>query len=597
METLPEEEEQVIESPDPIDTSGYPEGTNPSELGWWEDDPEDIAGYYKIPTSDTSIDSEKQYFELPPESMVSPDYMEAYQAAVAAATAEKPTTNEGGATPMAEYKHGAYGAIQAVGNRVADDSQSAIVYIGTAPVHTLEGGAKSVNVPILVRNIAEARKYFGYSDDWASYTLCEAMYVHLMQKGVGPLVLINVLDPTKAAHKKATATTASKTPVNGIITIAEAESAILDSFTVATQDSTPVTKVKGEDYTIAYNADKKTVVITSIGTGLGTSALTVTYNEIKPDGVAASDVIGTTDDLGTNTGLYAMRNVYQLTGVIPAFLAAPGFSSDPTVNAAMLAIARKINGHWDAYCFADIPLADGATPLTLATVKTYKDANGYNSPNETVYWPMVKGTDGKKYHISVLAAGNFQELLIDQDGIPYKTASNTDCPIIENLYEGESVTGKVYDDSIINEKLNKNGIASAAYVGGRWAIWGCHSADYDQTNADKMNVSETSRMMLYYISNDFQHRRPVNVDKPMTANDLASIVAEEQTRLDALLRIGALTLGNVSLNAEYQDMSDIMNGDYSFVFNVSTTPLARSLTAIVNWTDEGFITYFENIIG
>ena len=38
---------------------------------------------------------------------------------------------------MAEYLHGAYGEINAVGNRVSDESLSAIVCIGTAPVHTV----------------------------------------------------------------------------------------------------------------------------------------------------------------------------------------------------------------------------------------------------------------------------------------------------------------------------------------------------------------------------------------------------------------------------------------------------------------------------
>ena len=61
---------------------------------------------------------------------------------------------------MAEYLHGAYGQINAVGNRVASKSRSAIVCIGTAPVHTLKGGASNVNKPILVNNIAEARSLF-----------------------------------------------------------------------------------------------------------------------------------------------------------------------------------------------------------------------------------------------------------------------------------------------------------------------------------------------------------------------------------------------------------------------------------------------------
>lgn len=99
-------------------------------------------------------------------------------------------------------------------------------------------------------------------------------------------------------------------------------------------------------------------------------------------------------------------------------------------------------------------------------------------------------------------------------------------------------------------------------------------------------------MMLYYISNDFQARRMADVDRPMTINDILAIVSDEQARLDALRNIGALIYGEVHHNAEMDDMSDLVHGDFSFTFNVTTTPLAKSLTAIVNWTDEGFVTYF-----
>lgn len=489
---------------------------------------------------------------------------------------------------MAEYLHGAYGQIQAVGTKVAQKSLNAIVYVGTAPVQTVAGGKDNVNKPILVNNIAEARKYFGYSEDWASYTLCEAMHAHLENNAVGPLVLINVLDPEK--HKTAEKTSVSQKPENGRVVIANAENAVLDSVTVTG-------KTLGTDYTIAYDWKKKTLTIAEVVKGgLGTAALTITYDTVDATSVTETDVIGASDDAGTNTGLYAVKNVYQLTETIPSFLLAPGFSSNPKVHAAMLENSQKVNGHWDVYLLVDLPItgSDGKA-VTLATAATWKKENGYTEANETVYFPMAEGTDEKHYHLSVLAAANLQTLLVEQDGIPYKTASNTECAVIRNLYLGESNTGCVYDDELINNKLNKNGIASAAYVGGRWVIWGCHSADYTQDGGDQINVSETNRMMLYYISNDFQHRRPVNVDKPMTSNDIKTIVAEEQTRLDALLKIGALTYGEVHMNAEADAKSDIMKGDYTFVFNVTTTPLAKSLTAIVNWTDEGFTTYFADL--
>ncbi|MBR1565337.1 MAG: hypothetical protein IJ649_01110 [Oscillospiraceae bacterium] len=494
---------------------------------------------------------------------------------------------------MADYKHGAYGDIRAVGTRVSDESQSAIVYVGTAPVHQIEGGAANVNVPVVVNNIAEARAKFGYSDDWASYTLCEAMHVHFDLNGVGPLVLINVLDP--ATHRSETKVTKSLTPKGGKVTITNAENIILDSVVVKTgSGESASTKVKGTDYELAYNIEKQQIVIRELTSGaLGTAALTVEYSTVTPSAVTNADVIGTSDGIGLNTGLFVLKNVYQVTGYIPAYLACPGFSSIPAVHSAMYQNSVKINGHWDAYMFVDLPISDNGTAITLATAATWKSANGYDHENETVYFPLVQGTDGKVYHLSVLAAANFQGLLLDQDGIPYKTASNTPCAIVEKPYMGASVGNRVFDDYIINQYLNKNGIASAAFVGGRWAIWGCHSADYDQENADSINVSETYRMMLYYISNDFQHRRTEDVDQPMTRNDLESIIAEEQTRIDALLKIGALTYGEVSLNADAVAKSDVMQGDYSFLFNVTTTPLAKSLTAIVNWTDDGFVTYFE----
>lgn len=486
---------------------------------------------------------------------------------------------------MSEYLHGAYGEIHAIGTKVAVKSQSAIVYVGTAPVHTVAGGAANVNRPILVNNIAEARKYFGYSDEWDKYTLCEAMHAHLENKAVGPLVLINVLNP--AVHKSEERASVNLTPENGRATIVNAGDIVLDSVTVTG-------KQKGTDYTVQYDYKKKVVTIAETVSGsLGAEALSVTYDSVDATAVDEEAVIGASDGMGLNTGIFAIKNVYNETGVIPSFLLAPGFSTVPAVHNVMIQNSQKINGHWDAYVMADLPIVDAnGDAVNLANAVAWKNANGYNNANETVYFPLAKGTDGMVYHLSVLAAANLQELLVEQDGIPYKTASNTECAIISSIYMGENMQGRVFDDSIINNQLNKHGIASAAYVGGHWAIWGCHSADYSQTDGDQINVSETNRMMLYYISNDFQLRRTRDVDKPMTANDIKTIASEEQTRLDALVKIGALTYGEVTLNAEQDARSDIMNGDFSFIFKVTTTPLAKSLTAIVNWTDDGFLTYF-----
>ena len=130
--------------------------------------------------------------------------------------------------------------------------------MGTAPVHNIEGGAKNVNRPILVNNMAEAKKYFGYSDDWASFTLCEAMSVHLDYKGVGPLVLINVFDPTKAAHKESTGGTAEKTPSNGQIVLTSVTITYKANNSVTpAEDDVKIAALTGSTYTILNNSDSK----------------------------------------------------------------------------------------------------------------------------------------------------------------------------------------------------------------------------------------------------------------------------------------------------------------------------------------------------
>ena len=493
------------------------------------------------------------------------------------------------------YKHGPYGEQQAIGYRVPTQSQSAIVAIGTAPVHTVEGGAAYLNKPVVVQSAAEAIKYFGYSEDWASYTLCEVINYILTQKAVGPLVLINVLDP--ATHKKSTQGTKTITPSNGRMVIASAEGIVLDSVTIKTTGETPTTKVKGTDYNISYDYEKQVITITEVTAGsLGTAALSVTYDEIDPTAVTDSAVIGSTDDMGLNTGIYAIKNVYALTGYIPSFIIAPGFSSHPAVHAAMYDNSRKINSHWDAWLFTDIPIAyesGGSTVnVTLATAYQWKVANGYNKENETVSFPMFLGTDGKYYHGSTLRAGNFLELLVEYNGIPYHSASNTATPIISNLWLGEANTDRIYDDDIINRYLNKNGIASAAFIGGHWGLWGAEAANYDQDNADSVNCAETNLMMLFYITNDFQHRRFGDIDEPKTYNDIQQIAAEEQEKLDGLVSAGALTYGYAYMNADAIAKSDMYGGNYKFTFDVTTTPLAKSLTALANYVLDGFEVFF-----
>ena len=71
-------------------------------------------------------------------------------------------------------------------------------YVGTAPINMCE--KQNINTPILCYSYEEAVKEFGFVRDFENYTLCEAIDAHFSKFGVGPIVLVNVLDPK--THKK-----------------------------------------------------------------------------------------------------------------------------------------------------------------------------------------------------------------------------------------------------------------------------------------------------------------------------------------------------------------------------------------------------------
>ena len=69
------------------------------------------------------------------------------------------------------------------------------VVVGVAPVNLAEDPYGCTNVPMLANTFAEAAKAVGYSDDFSDYNICEAIDASFRVAWVGPIVLINVLDP------------------------------------------------------------------------------------------------------------------------------------------------------------------------------------------------------------------------------------------------------------------------------------------------------------------------------------------------------------------------------------------------------------------
>lgn len=489
---------------------------------------------------------------------------------------------------MAIYKHGTYGEFAASVGAVAQQSGTVAVYVGTAPVNLIRGYAKSVNTPVKLTNIADVRSYFGYSEDWDSFSLCEAFYVHFNNptgNNVGPIVAINVLNP--ATHAKDEEITKTLTFAKGRATIIS-DTIILDTLSLAN-------KVEGTDYSVSYDYNKGQVVIDSIGTPI-TGDVVATYSEVDTSAVTAADIIGGVTDEGVYTGLGCIGLVYQDLGLIPNLIGCPKWSSTKAVYDAMIAAGTKINGHWDAFIGSDIPVLDGDTKVdNIAAAKAWKETNGYDNEASKPWWPMGQLASGKPVHASTLYI--WRQMLVDatHDGVPMESASNKAVPVVKQYFGAGSVN-RGFDQQRGNE-LNANGISTIVFWGGQWVLWGPHTGAFKhEATADNRAVFDVSIRMMMHVSNSFQQEHALVIDSPMTRAMADTIKNREQAKADALAAQGAL-IGAPRVDFLESDNSTaaLVQGSFVWVNKNTPTPPFKDGTIKVAYTTEGFNTYFGEV--
>ena len=133
------------------------------------------------------------------------------------------------------YRHGIYVSEQETSMIAPLNGTAGLqVVIGTAPVHLLADPAAAINKPLLVYSKAEAIAAVGYSDDFASFTLCEAISASFAVVNVAPLVLINVLDPAKHSAEMEEKTV----QINSGVAVMEETGVLLNTMVVKNGEET-----------------------------------------------------------------------------------------------------------------------------------------------------------------------------------------------------------------------------------------------------------------------------------------------------------------------------------------------------------------------
>lgn len=501
---------------------------------------------------------------------------------------------------MAEYKHGAYGNLSDSVVESMVTVSTVPVYFGTAPVNLVRGYAERdiVNAPVRVASLTDARERVGDSTDWAAFTLCEAIAGHFntSSEAVGPVYFVNVLDPDKHRSKKETTEVVGM--ANGTATLAT-DRAILDTITIAAEaaEGDGAAYAEGDDYTIAYNHNAGKIVITAVeGGAMADGNIKVSFFEVTPEAVTAEDVIGYTSDAGEYFGIDALQLLYQEQFVVPNLLAAPGWTDDPDVYARLVKVAQKINGHWDAFVVADLPLKDGKDTIdTIDKAIKWKDDHAYTSERSAVCWPMASDYSGRVFHLSTLYVVETLRVDNEHDGVPFETCSNKAIPVARQHF-GEGVPNRGFDQVRANG-LNERGITTAIGWAGEWVLWGPHTAAYrfGSTTMDARSIFAPSIRMLFHITNYFQLEWATTIDEPMTRALQDRIINREQEKLDGYVTQGAL-LGHPSVVFDQTNNPDasIMEGDFRWDIAVTPTPPLKSASVYVAYTDAGFSAYFED---
>lgn len=480
------------------------------------------------------------------------------------------------------YLHGTYGQFDKSIGLVPVASDTIPIYVGVAPVNLVRNFAKKdvINYPVRITNMMEAQSKFGYTTNWEQFGLCEAFGLHFNNTlgNVAPIVVINVLDPT--THKKEQQKTQEITFVNGKAEI-ESDTIILDTLVLAD-------KVEGTDFKIDYDFTKNTVILKSIA-DVPLTTVNATYDEVDVTKVTEDIVIGGITAEGIYSGLGCVTLVYPELGIIPNIIAVPNFSHIPKVYKAMLLAATKINGHWDAVINVDIP---NEQANTMDAAIQWKKDNDYSSERAKVYYPKWEGKDGAVYNMATIATWLMCKVDGTHKGIPMETPSNKEIPS-GRQYFGKDSKNRGYDQQQSN-KLNENGITTAVYWGGRYILWGPHTAAYQYGQvSDARAIFDSSIRMMMHVTNSFQREHALVIDSPMTKSMADTITNREQEKLDALVAIGALIGKPVCEFKESENSTtQLMEGDFTWSNRLTPTPPFKSGTMKVAYTDDGFSSYF-----
>lgn len=474
---------------------------------------------------------------------------------------------------MAAYKHGVY--VSEVPTKVIPPVRvdcGLPVVIGTAPVNMAKEDL-APNTPKLIQNYEDAVKHFGYSDDFENYTLSEFIYSQFVLYGIGPVVLINVLDKEK--HKKA-GKVKDLAIENGKGKIDE-KGILPESLVIKSQDKT---FKLGEDYTILF--EKEIVEVVGVSEAFKDATYTITYNVLDPSMITKADIIGGVDvNTGKRQGLELVEEVYPRFGLVPGLILAPGYSQNSDVAAIMKSKANSVGG-----LFRAMALCDADADLLKDELTPFKNKNNVTDKSQVLCYPKL-GLVDKEFNFSTHLAGVINRTDYDNDSIPYVSPSNKTLQIDKTLIKDEEVILSLDDANY----LNSQGVMTAHNFNNGWKAWGNRTAAYPGITDIKDSFIPIRRM-FDWVGNTLILTFWQKIDNPMNKRLIETVVDSANLWLNGLTAQGVLLGARVEVLKDENPITDLMDGIIKFHVYMTPPSPARE----IDFIQEIDVNYFNQFI-
>lgn len=480
------------------------------------------------------------------------------------------------------YKHGA----EASENRsqiltVNSGSANIAFIVGTAPINLTD--ETDVNVVQRLANEDDAVKLFGFDKNYAKYSLSEAIDIFFTKYRVGPVYMVNVLDP--AVHFKS-ADPETIPQINRKATLSQLGA--IPSTVEVRIDTTLM--VKDVDYQLLFNDQNKLVITTLVGGNIKESdVLEVSYNVLDPSMVTADDIIGKITATGDYTGIKLVHTIYPEFNEVVGTLTAPHWTHITNVKNELITSANNLSDQFTANVTLD---------LDTSSISWYPDAVKVKSEAvlDDPRMNLCLGDlyiDDVKYTHSLYLAAHKQYIAQSNGDVPNINPSNkTYIGINGYKLNGKSLTLT----KSMAEYLNGNGIIVSRKITGSWRCWGNRTACFP-ANKDPKDFDIALRDMGNWLLNNIIIFTEQEVDGQMDRAWLTRIIGSVQGWLDSLKGSGKLITGNYSVPLSKNPLNDIANGLIRFLLEWTSPGTASAIITEGEFNVQDLLKPLENLQG